>query len=285
MTDFAFASVKAVGTEDSGPGQFEAVLSTSTLDRDGEVIAAKAFDPLPASIPIYFEHDWKSGATPIGRGEPFYDPSGVVKVKGTFASTARAQEIRSLVVEGVVDSMSVGFLNGKRQTKSGVPTVVSGEVFEGSLTAIPINTTARVLASKALNGEPGHTTKAIEGSHEALRERLCDALEVYGEYCCWIRGVMPTTVVFDCDGDTWQQTYTDDGTVATLTGTRVEVDIHEVVVADVEPPTDPADPTMLSLQNSEGAADAAAKAAASAVTDEAEQAKAKFRLLTQLGTV
>lgn len=289
MTDFALATVKAIddGTDD-GPGRFEAILSTSALDRDGEIIDAKAFDPLPESIPIYFEHDWKSGAKPIGRGRPFYD-GDVVKVDGTFASTKAAQEIRTLVNEGIVDSMSVGFLNGKRTTRGGVKHVTSGEVFEGSMTAIPVNTTAKMIAAKALGlaetpVQPERTVKAIEGSYEALRERLCDALEdAYGEYCCWIRGVLPDAVIFDSGSDTFRQTYTDDGTVATLTGTRAEVEIHEVVAPDADAATEPPEPTTLSLHDSDGAAEKAVKAADSAVTSEAEQEHgARIRLLAQL---
>lgn len=303
---FALATVKAVGP-DEGPGQFEAVLSDSTLDRDGEIIGAKAFDPLPASIPIYFEHDWKSGATPIGRGEPFYD-GDVVKLKGTFATTARAQEIRSLVVEGVVDSMSVGFLNGRREQKSGTRTVVSGEVFEGSLTAIPINTGAKVLIAKAMNEKAGARnsstdasqkihdlaaqngatctmskavgaeTKAIEGSVEALQERVSDALEdAYGEYMCWVRGVLADRVIFNRGSDTFSQSYTDDGAVVTLSGVAVEVDIHEIVVDDADAATEPDEATTLSLSDSNGAVDPAAKAAGSSATDEAAQAKAQIR--------
>lgn len=290
MTDFALATVKAVADEtDDGPGRFEAILSTSALDRDGEIIDAKAFDPLPESIPIYFEHDWKSGAKPIGRGTPYYE-GDVVKIDGTFASTKAAQEIRTLVTEGVVDSMSVGFLNGKRTTKSGVRHVISGEVFEGSLTAIPINTTAKMIAAKALGLTDAslrqeRAVKAIEGSYEALRERLCDALEdAYGEYCCWVRGVFADVVIFDCGSDTFRQAYTDDGAVATLTGTRSEVEIHEVVAPNADAAAEPPEVSK-SLPHSEGAADPAATAAGSAVTDEAEQNQgARIRLLTQLGT-
>lgn len=324
MTDFAFATVKAVGDQE-GPGEFEAILSTGTLDRDGEVIGEKAFGELPASIPIYFEHDWKSGASPVGRGVPFYE-GDTVKLKGRFASTPRAQEIRSLVVEGVVDSMSVGFLNGKREMKSSGPgakavkTVVSAEMFEGSLTAIPINTTAHVLAAKAMNEKAGARnsttdsgrlqtihdlamengatcdsskaigTKSIEGSIEALQDRVRDALEdQYGKWSTCLRGVLPDAVIFDQFGEgTMRQSYTDDGAVVTLEGNPVEVDIHEVVVPDPDADREPSPMSTLVVDD---AAEATTKAAgsepaapvAAAAADAAEQAKARLSLLRAKG--
>jgi uncharacterized protein len=232
--DHLFATVKAVATED-GPGEFEAILSTKALDRDGEVVDPHAFDPLPASIPIYFEHNWKSGAAPVGRGVPVV-VGDEIHLKAVYASTDKGQEMRALVTEGIVDSMSVGFLNGKRESKSGVRTVVSGEMFEGSLSAIPINTGAKVLVSKS----GARTGKAIVGSVEALQDRVRDALEdAYGEYCCWLRGVLPDRVIFERNGDTFSQTYTDDGDVVTLTGAATEVDVHEVVTPDADAATEP----------------------------------------------
>lgn len=142
------ATIKAVET-DNPNGEFEAILSTSTPDREGESIAAGAFDPLPATMPIYVQHDWMEKALPIGRGVPSY-LGDVLTIKGTYASSARAQEVRALVGEGVIDSMSVGFLNGKRKSIGGQKTVTKGEAFEASFTGVPVNPTAAVLSSKAL---------------------------------------------------------------------------------------------------------------------------------------
>jgi HK97 family phage prohead protease len=144
------ATVKAVG-EEAGPGEFEAIISTDVVDRDGEAVATGALDPLPESIPVYYQHDWRppTNAMPVAKAVPFYD-GPVLKAKGTFASTERGQEMRTLVNEGVVDSMSIGFLNAKRETVAGQKSVTKAELFEVSFTAIPINTTAKVLASKAL---------------------------------------------------------------------------------------------------------------------------------------
>ena len=146
------ASVKAKTDSAYPHGEFEAILSTSALDRDGEVIQPGAFDPLPASIPIYHAHDWMAKALPIGRAEPYYEGEEL-RATGFFASTPKAQEVRALVNEGVVTSMSVGYLTGsKKSLGRGRVAITKGDLFEASFTAIPVNTTAAVLASKSVRG-------------------------------------------------------------------------------------------------------------------------------------
>jgi hypothetical protein len=99
--------------------------------------------------------------------------------------------------------------------------------------------------------------KSIIGSLEAAQDRCRDALEdAYPNAYAWLRGVLPDALVFDVydsmsgECESYRQTYTDDGSVVTLTGSPVEVDVMEVVVPD--PDTEPAD---------EAALDSAAKAA------------------------
>lgn len=197
------AEIKAVES-DNPSGEFEAILSTTAQDRDGESIAAGAFDPLPKSIPIYYQHDWKEKALPIGRGEPFYE-GDLLKIRGAFGSSVKAQEVRVAVNEGLVDSMSVGWVNGKKRGKS----ITSGDLFESSFTAVPVNPTAAVLASKSVEVKAGARNsatdadrlqqihdlatqngascdeyakslrsgvKAIDGSYEDLQEDLLEAI-------------------------------------------------------------------------------------------------------------
>ena len=144
---YAFAEVKSVAGEHPN-GEFEVILSAQTLDRDGEVIDAKAFEPLPESIPFHAFHDFHD---PIGRGAPFYD-GDVLKARGVFASTPRAQEIRTLVTEGIIGHTSVGFMAAKRvESEDGAPHITSGELLEGSFVSVPSNREAAVLAAKSFD--------------------------------------------------------------------------------------------------------------------------------------
>ena len=147
---FAMAEVKAAESEYPS-GEFEVILSAETLDRDGEVIDAKAFEPLPDSIPFHAFHDFHD---PIGRGVPFYD-GDVLKARGTFASTARAQEIRTLVSEGVIGHTSVGFMAATRKDAEDTPHVTSGELLEGSFVSVPSNREAAVLMAKEYDAKAG----------------------------------------------------------------------------------------------------------------------------------
>ena len=144
---YAFAEVKEAAGEHPN-GEFEVILSAATLDRDGEVIDSKAFEPLPESIPFHAFHDFHD---PIGRGTPFYD-GDVLKAKGVYASTPRAQEIRTLVAEGIIGHTSVGFMAADRKdADDGTPHITRGELLEGSFVSVPSNRQAEVLMAKSLD--------------------------------------------------------------------------------------------------------------------------------------
>lgn len=138
---FILGEVKSLKSAD-GSGEFEVILSAPVQDRDGEVIAAKAFEPLPETIPFHAFHDFHD---PIGRATPFYD-GDVLKARGFFASTPRAQEIRQLVADGVIGHTSVGFMPPEYD-KDGT-TIIKGELLEGSFVSVPSNREAAVLAVK-----------------------------------------------------------------------------------------------------------------------------------------
>jgi HK97 family phage prohead protease len=339
---------KAVGlvdtteTEDAN-GAFEVVLSAATLDRDGEVIDSRAFDPLPDHIPFDIDHDMTVTKT-VGSGKPFYAEDGSLRVKGTFASTALAQEVRSLVSEGHIRTTSVTFMAADREKDAkGVTHVKTAELLNGTFTPVPSNREAVVLSSKAFaavtdekagarnsatdqqNIQAAHDAlvslgaicgaeadesmlgksfipdgmKSIIGSLEAQRDRVRDALEdAYPMRWAYIRGVLPDTVVFDVWGDedceTWQQTYTDDGSVVTLTGTPVEVDVMEVVMPDADAATEPKSVTTDTDQKSadEAVESAAVKAADSTAKSAVEGSEKSARdalalievdLITEMG--
>lgn len=154
-------------TDNSGDGMFEAIISTNALDRDGESIAPGAFDPLPSEIPVYHQHDWREAALPVGKARPFYDVAGL-KATGSFAPTARGQEIRSLVTGGFVTGLSVGFANAKRSKIDGLQTVTKGDLFEVSFTAVPCNPSARVLTAKSGARNSAADLELLQTAHDAI---------------------------------------------------------------------------------------------------------------------
>lgn len=145
---FALGEVKAVEDADGDPnGEFDVILSAPTLDRDGEVIDAKIFDPLPDHITFDIDHGM-STATTVGSGVPFYD-GDKLRVKGTYSSIPRAQEVRTLVREGHIRTTSVAFMGAVREEKDGVPHVVKAELLNGAFVPIPSNRESLVLSAKS----------------------------------------------------------------------------------------------------------------------------------------
>lgn len=142
---YALAEVKSLGADD-GPGEFEVVLSAPTLDRDGEVIAEKAFEPLPDHITFDVDHGMSTSTT-VGSGVPRYE-GGALIVRGTFSSIPRAQEVRTLVREGHIRTTSVAFMDAEREQKDGVPTITRAELLNGAFVAIPSNRQALILSAK-----------------------------------------------------------------------------------------------------------------------------------------
>lgn len=140
------ADIKAVN---GAAGEFEAILSVPTKDRDGEIIDARAFEPLPEYIPIDVDHGM-SVTTTVGSGVPFYD-GDILKLRGTFATTPLGQEVRTLVVEQHIRKMSVAFMAAQRgEDEDGVPHILKAELLNAAIVAIPSNREADILAAKAL---------------------------------------------------------------------------------------------------------------------------------------
>lgn len=286
--------LKAVDGSDPN-GEFEAILSTPSLDRDGETVAAGAFNPLPASIPVHYAHDFVTGQPPIGSAEPYYD-GDVLKVKGRFAPTERAQEFRELVAGGFIKSMSAGFLTTKRRGKS----ILQGDLFEGSLTAVPVNPTAMVLASKALKaGARNNATdttrlqqihdlsvengaacsgmkslKAVAGSLEQRSQELYEVLAADYPDADWVETIatFDDRVIYEVHGgssdDTqFERPYTFDGNDITLGDAQV-VEATEDLTVTPKSLTDHTEPP----------AAAAAETAAAAEDEEVELQRQRVRV-------
>ena len=144
---YALGEVKAVEDDDNPNGGFDVVLSAPTLDRDGEIIDSKVFEPLPEHITFDIDHGM-STATTVGSGTPFYE-GDVLRVKGTFSSIPRAQEVRTLVREGHIRTTSVAFMGAEREEKDGVDHITKAELLNGAFVSIPSNRDALVLSAKA----------------------------------------------------------------------------------------------------------------------------------------
>ena len=152
---------------DSDRGGFLAVASTDSLDRDGEVIAPGAFNPLPDSIPCHLDH-LTTASNVVARGLPYYDTEGRLMINASFGSGPGAQEARQKVAEGLVDSVSIVFLPRRWEDRDGVRTLVAGELLACDLVSVPSNRDARILAARSFGAYSARGRLLAEAQAEAL---------------------------------------------------------------------------------------------------------------------
>jgi hypothetical protein len=133
----------------SDNGEWTAIASAPTVDRDREIVAAHALWWSAETLPVHDRH----GGELIGSCTPWYK-GDTLYVAGRFASTDRAQTIRALVVEGHMQTMSVMFVPESTQPGTGgVRTVITGgELLSIDFEPVPSNREARVLTSRGYRG-------------------------------------------------------------------------------------------------------------------------------------
>ena len=144
------ADLKAAKNDDGG---YDITLSVPTEDRDGEIVDAKAFEPLPAGrLPIDVDHGM-TVLTTVGSGVAEYDGDALMLRDFRFASTPLAQDVKTLVDEGHISKMSVAFMDAVREVDDddGRPHVRKAELLNAAIVAIPSNREAEIaFAQKTL---------------------------------------------------------------------------------------------------------------------------------------
>lgn len=179
------------GTTDEdiyGPnGGFTAVLSTPSLDRDGDRLEREEWiEPFQKRYVLDMDHGM-SVADTIGSYEPFWD-GDVIKMRAFFASTIKAQEARTLVNEGHIRSVSVAFMTDKSK-KSGE---ARREMLNAGLVAVPSNRDAVIEDYKSVEDDSdvkaspnagGNNHGSGMGGDRALLQAAHDALCHLGAVC------------------------------------------------------------------------------------------------------
>jgi hypothetical protein len=152
--------VKSISADITGvdTGGFEAIASTPSLDRDGEVLAGHCFAPLPKTIPVHLDHQLNA-ANVIARATPHYRGNDLL-ISAAFSASREAQAVRAKVVEGTLDSISVVFRGLEWQTITGVRTLIHGELLSADLVSIPSQRDARVLSTRGYSIPSRHGLRA-----------------------------------------------------------------------------------------------------------------------------
>lgn len=144
----AVAEITSDDGVDYGPnGGFTAVLSTPSLDRDGDNLKRSEWiEPLPESVPLDVDHGM-TVATTIGSFRPYFDGEKMM-MEARFSSLKQAQDVRTLIDEKHIRTVSVAFMNDRKSQKDGKP---YRELLNAGVVAIPSNRDAVITHSKALD--------------------------------------------------------------------------------------------------------------------------------------
>jgi HK97 family phage prohead protease len=163
------ADIKATKAAD---GSYDITLSIPTVDRDDEVVDAKALEWLsPGRMPIDVDHGM-TVLTTVGSGIPEYEGDNLKLTDYRFASTPFAQDVKTLVDEGHISKMSVAFMAAKRELdeKDGKVHVRKAELLNAAIVAIPSNREANILVSKALAGLADRLEDSKVGARNSAKD-------------------------------------------------------------------------------------------------------------------
>jgi len=100
---------------------------------------------------VYWAHEWAFNpmAEPIGKGTRLDVTREMVSSAAEYAPTAKAQNVRALVLGGFVRKTSVGFDSLEMADIKGVPTHTRWALREWSVVPMPANTDATIVGVKS----------------------------------------------------------------------------------------------------------------------------------------
>ena len=130
------ADMKATTGKD---GEYDITLSFPDVDRDDEVVDAKALQwRMSSRMPMDVDHGMTVVST-VGSGIPEYEGDELKLRDFRFAKTALAQDVKSLVDDGHISKVSVAFMDAEREKdeKDGKVHVRSAELLNAAIVAIP----------------------------------------------------------------------------------------------------------------------------------------------------
>jgi len=169
----AFGEVKSVDDK-----TITVVASDESEDRQGEVIkvAGWSLANFKKNPVMLVSHDYTQ--LPIGTWE-VHKAGGKLTAKATFSSIERAKEVETLVREGILSAVSVGFIVKERNIKD--PYVIEkAELLEISWVSVPANPNALQLAMA--KGFSVEMKKAPEvEKNEKLLEHYKEVVKEYRE--------------------------------------------------------------------------------------------------------
>ena len=153
-------------------GSFDGYASTyGNVDSDGDIIAKDAFRESSLNNPIVkllYQHD---KTQVLGIGQIKSDSQGLFIEGKLNLDVAKAKEVRSLMKQGALDSMSIGFrvpdYNNDIEHKDGNRFIKRGEVKEVSIVTFPANPQALI---NSVKNEKNIANMTIRDFEDFLRD-------------------------------------------------------------------------------------------------------------------
>jgi HK97 family phage prohead protease len=163
--DFAF-EVKSI----DDAGVFTGLASTyGNTDQQNEAVMPGAFTKTllhSKERPLLWQH---SPHEPIGTVSLSDSPSGLIARGKLSLDIPQAKNAYTLLRDGVINAMSIGFQTIKSDVKSGIRQLTELKLFEVSLVTFPANERALVTSVKSLNDNEKLQIAASKFSQEFLR--------------------------------------------------------------------------------------------------------------------
>ena len=168
----------------SDAGTFEGLLSVyGNVDLGGDIVLPGSIQKVETtadgSIRILDGHDTRS---PVGKGKLTDGPDGL-RIKGTLdLGVARARELLSLMKQGIVSGLSIGFNilpDGMEMRADGVRLLKKLHLFEASLTCFPMNPEAAITSVKRLPASIGELETGLRAIGFSKRKARGVALHAW----------------------------------------------------------------------------------------------------------
>lgn len=156
----------------SEEGRFTAIASTPVLDRQNDIVEKGSFVWSESGVvPMLFAHKHDQ---PIGVFRNITNTEEGLVVEGELnLDTVKGRESWSLLKQGALKALSVGFTILEKALKDGIRYIQKAELHEISLVTIPANPEARILALKEHDERIEQLTQEIE----ELKQHLSIVLE------------------------------------------------------------------------------------------------------------
>ena len=132
---------------------FKGYASTYDLDQGGDIIVKGAFAKSLATnasrVKVLWQHKTD---VPIGKPMVMREDDRGLYVEAKISDTTTGRDAMTLLRDGVIDSMSIGYIVGESDYKDdGVRIIKELDLFEFSLVSYPMNEKAVITAVKGLD--------------------------------------------------------------------------------------------------------------------------------------